>query len=96
MSRLDDAIAAIWERSKPTVAERLAAVEAASSGAADPATREAGLRAAHQLAGSLGTFGVPEGSDLARAVEHELQGPADPARLADCTTRLAAVLRPRL
>ena len=81
MSSLDDALAAIWERSRPLVAERLATVEAAAR-RAGPTTRPGrrALRAAHQLAGSLGTFGLHEGSDVARAIEHELEGAADPAR----------------
>ena len=96
MSSLDDALAAIWERSRPLVAERLTTVEAAAAAPGDPATKAEGLRAAHQLAGSLGTFGLHEGSDVARAFEHELEGPAEPARLADLSARLRALLDPRL
>jgi HPt (histidine-containing phosphotransfer) domain-containing protein len=96
MSSLDDALAAIWERSRPLVAERLATVEAAAAAPGDDAARQEGLRASHQLAGSLGTFGLHDGSDVARAIEHELEGAADPARLAELSRRLRELLAPRL
>lgn len=101
MSSLDDALAAIWERSRPLVSERLATVQAAAATAAGPPAagddaRREGIRAAHQLAGSLGTFGLHEGSEVARAIEHELEGPAEAARLAALGGRLQALLAPRL
>jgi HPt (histidine-containing phosphotransfer) domain-containing protein len=96
MSSLDDALAAIWERSRPVVAERLAIVETAAEPGAGDETRREGVRAAHQLAGSLGTFGIHEGSDVARAIELELEGAAEPARLADLSGRLRELLAPRL
>ena len=96
MSSLDDALAAIWERSRPVVAERLATVEAAAAPDAGDEARREGLRAAHQLAGSLGTFGLHEGSDVARAIEQELEGAADGARLAELSRRLRDLLAPRL
>ena len=96
MSSLDDALAAIWERSRPLVAERLTTVEAAAAAPADDAARQEGLRAAHQLAGSLGTFGLHEGSDVARAIEQELEGAADGARLTELSRRLRDLLAPRL
>jgi HPt (histidine-containing phosphotransfer) domain-containing protein len=96
MSSLDAAIAAIWERSKPVVAERLDLLTRAAEDPGDPARRDAGIRAAHQLAGSLGTFGLHDAGEVARAVEHELEGPADAARLADLSSRLRVLLAPRL
>ena len=36
---------------------------------ATPASREKGIYAAHNLAGILGTFGIPQGTELAREVE---------------------------
>ena len=100
MSDLDDALAAIWLRSRPVVEERLATIEAtaraAGPGGPDDESRRAGIRAAHQLAGSLGTFGLAEGSDLARAIEQELEGPADGARLRELSARLRELLAPRL
>ena len=100
MSDLEAALARIWDRSRPLTRERLERVEAAvgpleRGRCADPAIEDA-QHAAHQLAGSLGTFGLHEGSDIARAIEHELQGPAEVARLTDLSGRLRALLAPRL
>ena len=96
MSSLDDALAAIWERSRPIVAERLTTVEAAAAAPSDDHARSEGIRAAHQLAGSLGTFGLHDGSDVARAIEQELEGAADGARLTELSARLRELLAPRL
>ena len=100
MSDLDAALAAIWERSRPLIRERLEAVERATAalatGTIDDATRDDGLRAAHQLAGSLGTFGLGEGSELAREIEHALEGGGPDPRPAELSTRLRALLEPRL
>ena len=59
----------------------------------DPAV-EAAQHAAHQLAGSLGTFGLGEGSDLARELEDRFDagGPGATA----VSARLRALLDPRL
>jgi HPt (histidine-containing phosphotransfer) domain-containing protein len=100
MSSLDDALAAIWDRSKPLIEERLATVRAAAAavaaGTLDEPTRREGLRAAHQLAGSLGTFGIPEGSDAARELEGQLDGDPDVARVTALSDRLRELLAPRL
>ena len=96
MSSLDDALTAIWERSRPIVAERLTLVEAAAAAPRDEDARRAGIRASHQLAGSLGTFGMEEGTDIARELEGEFGGSADPARVAELSARLRALLEPRL
>jgi HPt (histidine-containing phosphotransfer) domain-containing protein len=96
VSGLDDALAAIWERSRPVVAQRVESVAAAAADPSDAAARAEGLRAAHQLAGSLGTFGLHEPGEVARAIEHELEGPAEAARLGELSARLRALLGPRL
>ena len=98
MSDLDARLAAIWERSRSTTRERLEAVERAAAaqdaGTLDEGTRQAGLRAAHQLAGSLGTFGLGEGSDLAREIEDRLDAGAPGATA--LSARLRELLEPRL
>ena len=71
------AIARLWERSRPVVLERVAALqETATALAAGPVAEDVhDARAeAHKLAGSLGTFGVAQGSELARGIEQELEG----------------------
>ena len=87
------AIARLWQRSRPAVLERVAALqETATALAAGPLDAEdvrAARAEAHKLVGSLGTFGVEHGSELARRVELELEaGGHDAARLADLTAQL--------
>jgi HPt (histidine-containing phosphotransfer) domain-containing protein len=97
---LDDAMARIWDRSRPLTRERLAKVEAAvaliTRGRCPAGTLEEAQHAAHQLAGSLGTFGLQDGTLLARQIETELKEGRDPDRLTSLTGRLRALLEPRL
>jgi HPt (histidine-containing phosphotransfer) domain-containing protein len=75
-------VAALQEAAAALAAGQLD-VEALSSARAD----------AHKLVGSLGTFGVERGSELARQVERELEaGGRDPARLAALATELRTVI----
>ena len=64
---------AVWERFGGVVEERVHALEAfvakARTGAATPADVRAAHAVAHKLMGSLGTFGFPEGSKVAREVQ---------------------------
>ena len=66
-------ISALWERSRHTVAERAALLKAAGEQLAesrlDAATQLSAVDSAHKLAGVLGTFGLPRGTDLAREAE---------------------------
>jgi len=74
--RVAQALRAVWTNSKPEIAARAATVEKAVAAALaselDEATRAEAERAAHRLAGSLGTLGVPAGSDVARELEAAL------------------------
>src|SRR5690348_11925242 len=76
-SRAREATAALWEQFKGTNLERVAevrrAAEAVERGQLDETLRAAGLRAAHQLAGSLGGYGLSQGTQLARDVERLLR-----------------------
>ncbi len=73
-------IAALWERFRPTVAERLDAIASGAAAIAEGATagdtrvREA-HRAAHNLAGALGSYGRPDGSVVARRLMALLDEP---------------------
>jgi len=68
----------LWEQSQPLLRERLAALEDAAvailEGSLDADRRLRAQREAHKLAGSLGSFGLHEGSRLARELESMLQG----------------------
>lgn len=73
-----------------------AAAEALSA-ALDPALRDDAKREAHKLAGSLGTFGIPRGTELSRRIEAWMQpdGPRDAAailELSDAVVELRACL----
>lgn len=71
-----DALQRMWVRFLPEIESRLAVVEGAATAleaSSLPADqREAAHQAAHKLAGILGTFGLPRGTDLARQAEHFL------------------------
>jgi len=71
------AVAALWERFAKTIFERLALLERASralqEGSLSEGLRQDAEMGAHKLAGSLGTFGLPEGSKLAEEIESIFQ-----------------------
>lgn len=73
MSDLRDAIEALWEDARPRLAARVDALEAIAAGPLGDAERERGHAEAHALAGTLGAFGRPTGSDAARAAEAALE-----------------------
>jgi HPt (histidine-containing phosphotransfer) domain-containing protein len=71
--KLQSMLSALWNRSRHTVVERAAVLQAAgallSDDRLDEATRQSAVDSAHKLAGVLGTFGLPEGTELAREAE---------------------------
>lgn len=94
-------MAGMWERFRETFGEQVAvlenAVTAILSQELTAEHRERALREAHKLAGSLGTFGMPRGSEIAREVETWLQADiegdhADALRVADAIVALRACL----
>jgi hypothetical protein len=78
--KLHDLLATLWSRSRETIGERLdvlrATHRALRANPADKNARRAGADAAHKLAGILGTFGLPEGTNLARHAEVMLESAA--------------------
>ena len=87
--KLHDLLATLWARSSQTITERLdvlrATHRALRTNPADKAARRSGADAAHKLAGILGTFGLPEGTNLARSTEVMLESGA-PIRSYDLET----------
>ncbi|WNM24685.1 Hpt domain-containing protein [Demequina capsici] len=71
-------IAELWERFRPTIAARLEAIDAGlvairqGAGAGDARVTDA-HRAAHNLAGALGSYERPEGSVVARRLMAALE-----------------------
>lgn len=91
-------ISALWERSVPLLTDRLngldIACEAAVVGRLSPIMRRGAADTAHKLAGSLGMFGYPRGTDLAREIEQLLEndGAVDAGLLRELVLELRACL----
>ena len=88
----------LWRQNLPLLRHRVDSLDAAAAQAlAGDLTDEARTQAsdiAHKLAGSLGMFGYPAGTDVARKMELllESEAPVDPSVFA----RLVAELRTAL
>jgi HPt (histidine-containing phosphotransfer) domain-containing protein len=78
--KLHDLLATLWSRSQQNISDRLDVLRTAHrtlrTDPADKNARRAGADAAHKLAGILGTFGLPEGTNLARRIEVMLESGA--------------------
>ena len=78
--KLHDLLATLWSRSRETIGERLDILRTTHrvlrANPTDKSARRAGADAAHKLAGILGTFGLPDGTNLARHVEVMLESAA--------------------
>jgi diguanylate cyclase (GGDEF)-like protein len=92
--QLDAAVARIWPKSQERLGGRVTVLEEATdaelAGGLPTEQRRHAEEEAHKLAGSLGTFGMAEGSRLAREVELLLGG-AGPVEAADAL-RLAELV----
>jgi DNA-binding response OmpR family regulator len=100
--KAQSAIAKVLERFKNSFAEQIEQLERAKEellkGNLTAKLREKSENEAHKLAGSLGTFGYPEGSKLAREIEHLLMGnrplgEQEALRIEQLTKRLKAQLQ---
>jgi HPt (histidine-containing phosphotransfer) domain-containing protein len=98
-SRTRTLIAELWRKNQPQILERIAQLEAAAAaakaGTLSRAQRTEAESTSHKLAGSLGMFGYPQGTTLARALEDEyhLDAP-DPLVLNTVIAELRALLFP--
>ena len=83
----------LWTRFLPDIRERVtvleAAVQAVGGGALTREQCEAAQTAAHKLAGVLGTFGLTQGTELARELELKFTRESLPGR--DAGAPLAAI-----
>ncbi len=70
---LESNIAALWDKFKDKIHQRLVVLETAKTayleGEITPELQEQVISESHKLAGSLGTFGFPLGTQLARKIE---------------------------
>ena len=91
-------ISALWERSVPLITERLNGLDIACEAAVlerlSPIMRRGAMDTAHKLAGSLGMFGYPRGTELAREIEQilECDGVVDAAMLRELVVELRGCL----
>jgi len=98
---LDADLAPIWARSRERIRGRIAVLEEVAgemlAGELPTEQRRHAEEEAHKLAGSLGTFGLAEGSRLAREIEWLLEG-AGPVERADAVrlSELVAALGDQL
>lgn len=72
-SKLEQLLMQLWRTNEVVLRERLTLIQRAylaiEAAALDRDTRIAARNAAHKLAGVLGTFALPRGTDLARQAE---------------------------
>jgi HPt (histidine-containing phosphotransfer) domain-containing protein len=97
-------MAEVYARTRPNLLRRIEILRSVAAdlvaGQLDPAGRQTAGDEAHKLAGSLGVFGYPEGSRLARHAEQLLTGPATPGPdeghvLAELVAAMTAVVHDR-
>lgn len=88
-----DAIAQIWQQFQPRLQEYFAVFEQALTHPSSEVQKQARMFA-HQLVGSLGTFGFAEGSTIARQLEQGFRSePLDHNLIAERIEALKAVLK---
>jgi HPt (histidine-containing phosphotransfer) domain-containing protein len=97
------ALKEVWSQYQALIFQRAAALQeatlAAEQGALQEELRQRAMREAHKLAGSLGMFGLHEGTRLAREVEHLLgggsgDGQSEASRLSELTVALYREIEP--
>ncbi len=95
------ALARLWTKFLPEMERRLALLQVALDALADgdlhAEQRQAAHEAAHKLAGTLGTFGLHRGTELARQLEDALEAGSvtASAELLVWTEELRAVIQRR-
>ncbi|MGG6298202.1 response regulator [Leptolyngbya sp. AN02str] len=86
---------ALWEKFKSPILERMASLDKVAallqSGNLSPELRQAAVEDAHKLSGSLGMFGFPEGSRLAKELEFSLRDATNPAQMEKLQPLVAAL-----
>jgi HPt (histidine-containing phosphotransfer) domain-containing protein len=96
-ARMAAKLQALWESSKASIVGRFEALHAAQARLTvdplDAEARQKGHDEAHKLAGVLGVFGMPQGSEMAAQIEALLDdaGPLDRQHL-EALSRLTDLL----
>jgi HPt (histidine-containing phosphotransfer) domain-containing protein len=103
-ARMVEALNRLWKQHLPTMEERVAVLENAAcilrAREFTDDERAAANNAAHKLAGVLGTFGLTQGTVLAREAEilcadHAGAHPGDAEQLAGIAAQLKAIIADR-
>jgi HPt (histidine-containing phosphotransfer) domain-containing protein len=101
---LSEALNRLWRQFQPQMFERVTVLDCAigpfAAGVLTEEQREEVNAAAHKLAGILGSFGLPEGTLLAREAEGIFTASSEPnavaaARVARIVTELRIVIQNR-
>jgi chemotaxis protein histidine kinase CheA len=98
--RIEAHLAELWQRNLPVLHSRLDLLDRAASASANASLTQNDLEAArdiaHKLAGSLGTFGYQQGTDIARKLELLLLEipPPSPDRFTPLTVALRKSIFP--
>ncbi|MBF2003056.1 MAG: response regulator [Synechococcales cyanobacterium M58_A2018_015] len=91
------AIADVWDRFKPRILEQVAVLEQAATAISSQTLtedlRQQAQQQSHSLAGSLGTFGLETGSQMARSINQLLHRSGWSAAEGQRLRQLVAVLR---
>ncbi len=88
----------VWQQSRPIILERFARLDAfvlaVEAGSFTTQQYEDAITIAHTFAGSLGMFGYPEGTELARSMEQwlEVTPSPNPATLREYAAGLHSIL----
>jgi diguanylate cyclase (GGDEF)-like protein len=89
------ALAGVWERFKGRISEQVSVIEQATTAllneTLDRELRTQAEREAHTLAGALGTFGFPEGSRIARKIEHLFETEFSPKQVKELPKLVGAL-----
>lgn len=101
-SQVSEAMNRLWQKFLPQMEERVATLRSAADKLAGGSVLSAEEQSqagaeAHKLAGVLGTFGLGEGTELAREAEGLFEGsaaldPAKTARLSSIAERLRTMI----
>ena len=95
MAELDVALARLWDAHRGEIDARVSVIETAVAptgrAATDGAVRDDARRAAHQLAGTCGTFGFAQASRHAAAIEDGLTGAPGGATAAELVQMVVAL-----
>jgi HPt (histidine-containing phosphotransfer) domain-containing protein len=103
-SPLTEAMNRLWTKFLPQMVERVTtlqkAAESAAKGTLGAAEQQTASSEAHKLAGVLGTFGLKEGTELAREAENLYAGPLGEsavisARLTEIAEKLRTIVASR-